>query len=83
VPEPAVAQLLYVRHDPPAREAHTGARLLRQDGPDVGAMVAPVLEAVAAGLRAEVVPARPGPQCRTCPLRESCPAQVQGAEVCP
>jgi RecB family exonuclease len=83
VPGPAVAQLLYVRHDPPAKESQTGARLLQQDTPDVGAMVQPVLEAVAAGLRAEVVPARPGPHCRTCPFTVSCPARPEGAQVAP
>ena len=83
VPREAIAQLLYVRHDPPARQAAVGARVIEQTAADVPQWLGPVLEAAASGIRAEVAPARPGAQCRTCVVCSSCPADEQGAEVRP
>lgn len=82
-PEQAIAQLLFIRHDPPRKDAEAGARLLRQDGPDVAQWVPPIVEAATAGIRAQVAVARPGPGCRTCALSSSCPARPEGAEVRP
>jgi superfamily I DNA/RNA helicase len=83
VPSEAVAQLLYLRLDPPQKEADLGAKVRRQGGPDVAEWLAPVLSAAVGGMRAEVAVARPGPQCRTCALCTSCPAVPQGTEVRP
>lgn len=82
-PQDAVAQLLYVRHDPPGKQADMGARIISQDSPDVAAWLGPVVDAAAAGLRAEISVARPGSQCRTCVVCSSCPAVPQGMEVRP
>lgn len=79
----AVAQLLYIREDPPAKEPEQGARLYLQDTDDVPQWLGPVIAAVAAGIRAESVPARPGPACRNCPVASSCPADPAGQEVRP
>jgi RecB family exonuclease len=78
----AVAQLLYLRQDPPRTQHEPGARLMRQDAPDLS-WLTPVLESAVAGLRAELAVARPGPGCRTCPVADSCPADPRGAEVRP
>lgn len=78
----AVAQLLYLRQDPPQTQSDPGARLMRQDAPDLSWLIE-ILEAAVAGLRAEVAVARPGPGCRTCPVADSCPADPRGAEVRP
>jgi superfamily I DNA/RNA helicase/RecB family exonuclease len=83
VPRQAIAQLLYVRHDPPARQASVGARVIEQTTADVPDWLGPVLEVAASGIRAEVAPARPGTQCRTCVVCSSCPADQQGTEVRP
>lgn len=83
VPQEAVAQLLYVRHDPPQRQIADGAKIIAQDGPDVEQWVRPILDAAASGIRAQVAVARPGDQCRTCVVCTSCPAMPQGAEVRP
>lgn len=83
VPAEAVAQLLYLRLDPPRKEMDLGAKVIRQDGPDVARWLEPVLSAAASGIRAEVAVARPGTQCRTCVLCTSCPAAPEGAEVRP
>ena len=83
VPRDAVAQLLYVRHDPPAKQEQPGAKIIEQTTPDVPAWVGPILEAAASGIRAEAAPARPGTQCRTCVVCSSCPADDRGAEVRP
>lgn len=83
VPRQAIAQLLYVRHDPPARQEQAGARVIGQTTPDVPQWIGPILESAAAGIRAEVAPARPGTQCRTCVVCSSCPADVRGTEVRP
>lgn len=83
VPQDAIAQLVYVRHDPPAKAADTGAKTLTQDSPDVAEWVQPVLDAVTAGIRAQQAPARPGDHCRNCALITSCPARPEGLEVRP
>ena len=59
-----------------------GAKVMRQETPDVPGVARPVLESVAAGIRAELAVARPGSGCRTC-VASSCPADPQGAEVRP
>ncbi len=78
----AVAQLLYLRQDPPRTQSEPGARVMRQDAADLS-WLTPVLEAAVAGLRAEIAVARPGPGCRTCPVADSCPADPRGAQVRP
>lgn len=78
----AVAQLLYLRQDPPRTQSEPGARLMRQDDADLS-WLTPVLEAAVAGLRAELAVARPGPGCRMCAVADSCPADPRGAEVRP
>lgn len=78
----AVAQLLYLRQDPPRTQSEPGARVMRQDAADLS-WLTPVLEAAVAGLRAELAVARPGPGCRTCPVADSCPADPRGAQVRP
>lgn len=78
----AVAQLLYVRQDPPRTQADPGARLMRQDDVDLSWLVE-ILEGAVAGLRAEVAVARPGAGCRTCAVADSCPADPRGAQVRP
>lgn len=79
----AVAQLLFLRHDAPRGQELPGAKLMAQDTPDVPEWLAPVLDAAASGIRAEVAVARPGPGCRTCPVASSCPAHAKGSEVRP
>ena len=82
VPQDAIAQLLYVRHDAPAKHAELGAKALVQDTPDLG-WVQPVVDATAAGIRAQLAPARPGDHCRFCTFQSSCPARPEGLEVAP
>lgn len=79
----AIAQLLYLRHDPPVRQPEHGAKLYVQDAPDVQDWLSPVIASTAAGIRAESAVARPGSACRTCHLATSCPAQAAGMEVRP
>jgi len=79
----AVAQLLFLRKDPPRSQPEDGAKVMRQETPDVPEWLGPVLESVAAGIRAELAVARPGSGCRTCVVASSCPADPQGAEVRP
>ena len=79
----ALAQLLYIREDPPVRDPGQGAKVHRQDSADVPQWLGPVIATVAAGLRAESVPARPGPACSNCPVASSCPADPAGQEVRP
>lgn len=83
VPGPAIAQLLYLRHDPPRKQADAGARIVAQDRSEVPEWLGPVLASAASGIRAEVAVARPGEQCRTCVVCSSCPAVPQGTEVRP
>ncbi|MGZ4650527.1 MAG: ATP-dependent helicase [Kineosporiaceae bacterium] len=42
-----------------------------------------LLQTVAAGMAAEQFEARPGPHCRMCSVRRSCPVQVEGRQVQP
>ncbi|HVN13438.1 MAG TPA: PD-(D/E)XK nuclease family protein, partial [Kineosporiaceae bacterium] len=42
-----------------------------------------LLETVAAGMAADRFEARPGPHCRMCAVRRSCPVQVDGRQVQP
>ncbi len=79
----AVAQLLFVREDPPRGQPEPGARIMRQDDPELADWLLPMLDAAACGLRAELAVARPGPACRTCVVADSCPADPRGAEVRP
>lgn len=79
----SVAQLLFLRHDPPQKQPETGAKLMRQDTADVREWLGPVLDAAAAGIRAELAVARPGPGCRNCVVATSCPADPRGQEVHP
>ena len=79
----AVAQLMFLREDPPRGQAEPGARIMLQDTPDLSEWLFPVLEAAAAGMRAELAVARPGPGCRMCVVADSCPADPRGAEVRP
>ena len=78
----AVAQLLFLRDDPPRGQREPGARVMRQDAPDLG-WLPEILDAAAAGVRAEIAVARPADGCRTCPMADSCPADPRGAEVRP
>jgi superfamily I DNA/RNA helicase/RecB family exonuclease len=82
-PGRAVAQLLFLRQDAPRGQSAPGAKLMVQDAPDVPEWLAPVLDAAVSGIRAQLVVARPGPGCRTCPVASSCPADPMGAEVRP
>ncbi len=79
----AVAQLLFLRHDPPRGQQQPGAKILRQETEDVPEWVGPILESTVAGIRAELAHARPGPWCRTCVVATSCPADPRGGEVRP
>jgi len=79
----AVAQLLFLRDDPPRGQREPGARLMGQDGTGLPDWLLPLLDAAAAGLRAELAVARPGDACRTCPVADSCPADPRGGEVRP
>jgi RecB family exonuclease len=83
IPGEAVAQLLYIREDPPAKQSELGARVLRQDAAGVAQWVVPLLESAAAGIRGQSAPARPGDHCRQCALISSCPARPEGQEVRP
>ena len=67
----------------PEVSPRTGPKVMRQETPDVPEWLGPVLESVAAGIRAELAVARPGSGCRTCVVASSCPADPQGAEVRP
>jgi len=78
----AVAQLLFLRDDPPRGQDEPGARVMRQDDPDL-AWLSDILDAAAGGLRAQIAVARPSDGCRTCPVADSCPADARGAEVRP
>lgn len=82
VPQAAIAQLLYMRHDAPAKHAELGAKALVQDTADL-AWVAPVVDAAASGIRAQLAIARPGEHCRFCAFHSSCPARPEGVEVAP
>ena len=55
---------------------------MRQDDPDLS-WLPEILDAAAAGLRAEIAVARPTDGCRTCLVADSCPADPRGAEVRP
>jgi superfamily I DNA/RNA helicase/RecB family exonuclease len=79
----AVAQLLFLRQDPPKGQTEPGAKLMRQDTADPDEWLTPVLESVVAGIRAELAVARPGSACRMCAVASSCPADPRGAEVRP
>ncbi|MCU0278140.1 MAG: ATP-dependent helicase [Candidatus Nanopelagicales bacterium] len=79
----AIAQLLFLREDPPKRQPELGAKVMAQQTPDVQEWLEPVVEAAVAGLRAELAPARPGPLCRVCAVATSCPADPRGQEVRP
>ncbi len=78
----AIAQLLFLRDDPPRGQHEPGARVMRQDDPDLS-WLPEILDAAAAGLRAEIAVARPADGCRTCLVADSCPADPRGAEVRP
>ncbi len=79
----AIAQLLFLREDPPKKQPELGAKVMTQQTPDVPDWLEPVLETAVAGLRAEIAPARPGPFCRVCVVATSCPADPRGKEVRP
>lgn len=79
----AVAQLLFLRRDPPRGQQEPGAKVMRQQSPDLPEWLGPILESVASGIRAELAVARPGAACRTCVVASSCPADARGAEVRP
>ena len=82
-PGRAVAQLLFLRHDPPRTQQLPGAKVMRQEGDDVSEWLGPILESTVAGIRGEFAQARPGPWCRTCVVSTSCPADPRGGEVRP
>jgi RecB family exonuclease len=82
-PGRAVAQLLFLRHDPPRTQQLPGAKVMRQEGDVVSEWLGPILESTVAGIRGEFAQARPGPWCRTCVVATSCPADPRGGEVRP
>jgi RecB family exonuclease len=74
--EPGGAQLVQVGASSPGAQAQ--APMAEFDDPD---WVRVELARIAAVLRGDVVTARPGPGCQRCPVRPSCPVQVEGQQV--
>ncbi|MCW2538846.1 MAG: putative ATP-dependent helicase [Frankiales bacterium] len=74
--EPGGAQLVQVGAASPGAQAQLP--MADFDDPE---WVRVELARIAAVLRGDVVTARPGPGCQRCPVRPSCPVQVEGQQV--